>query len=480
MTTVSIFGVEPSVKKELFDVCALFFSSLAMAENEDADLDIRIAETVADKRRFSLRISGRYAYESTLSCDVCADILEDKRVAKRTVKLGLYHALKQKTGVHPPWGALTGIRPTRLMAAAMEKGKTLDEAACEMQALFDVTPQKAQLLKHIVQTQQGITPPAPDEVDVYVGIPFCRTRCSYCSFLAGEVGNGALLAPYVDALVEEIAQSVKLADEAGLRVRTFYMGGGTPTALTAPLLDRVLDAALPLMSRASEVTVEAGRPDTLDENKLNIIRDHGASRISINPQTMHDETLRFIGRDHTRRQTEDAYALARRLGFEDINMDVIVGLPRENEAMVRQTFDWVAALAPESMTVHTLSIKRSSLMHLWQAGLPDGDMVKAMVQMGLDSAMKQGMAPYYLYRQKNQAGNLENVGYAKPGCACVYNYDMMEDIAGCLALGAGAISKRVSPGRLQVRRAPNIKEVGQYIQKIPDMLERKRELFLGK
>ena len=223
--------------------------------------------------------------------------------------------------------------------------------------------------------------------------------------------------------------------------------------------------------------MEAGRPDTIDEEKLLVIRDNGATRISVNPQTMHDETLERIGRRHTRAQTEQAYALARKCGFRHINMDLIAGLPGETPEMFLKTLQWSRTLSPESLTVHTLSIKRSSLLHLWEARLPDAQVVESMVDAGRAEAAARGMRPYYLYRQKHMAGNLENVGYALPGHECLYNVDMMEETGHVLAAGAGAISKRVNPALGRIERAPNVSEIGHYIQRTEEMMERKRALW---
>ena len=385
--------------------------------------------------------------------------------------------MKRAAGRTPPWGSLTGIRPTRLIYEGMSRGLTLTEATEEVRDIFDILPEKAALLREIVEVQSQMGEPEDKDVDLYVGIPFCVSRCAYCSFLSGEVGKGRQLPPYVDALEKEIAGTLSLIEEKGLNPRAFYMGGGTPTSLSAPLLDRVLSAVQPFIDRAKEVTVEAGRPDTIDEEKLRVIRDHGATRISINPQTMHDETLRRIGRRHTAAQTEAAYALARKRGFRHINMDLIAGLPGEDFGMFLQSLAWSRALSPESLTVHTLSIKRSSLLHLWEAELPDGDMVARMVDAGRAEAEARGMRPYYLYRQKHMAGNLENVGYALPGHGCLYNVDMMEETGHVMAVGAGAISKRVDPSMGRIERAPNVSEISQYIERTGEMLERKRNLW---
>ena len=264
--------------------------------------------------------------------------------------------------------------------------------------------------------------------------------------------------------------------ETGLSVSSVYVGGGTPTALDEESLRAVLSALSPL-AEGREFTVEAGRPDTITAGKLAVIREAGATRISVNPQTMHDETLRRIGRAHTAAQTEEAYALARAMGFADINMDLIAGLPGEDENMFAQTLARVADLGPDSLTVHTLSIKHASVLHLFGAPLPDGDMVARMQRMGLETAHQMGMKAYYLYRQKYMAGALENVAYARPGCECLYNVRMMEETGHVLALGAGGISKRIWPSGGKITRAPNVGNIEEYIARVDEMCGRKRALW---
>ena len=476
---VSIFTPTPQFANDLCDVARIFWGGAAFFINEaGGGVTIRhTEETENGVRRCRMEMTGDYSGVMEKSRAVDGDPLLEKRYHKRLIKQCLYEIMKQAAGFAPPWGSLTGIRPTRLIYEGMSRGLTLAEAVEEAQEIFDIQPEKAALLSEIVGVQSQMGEPGERDVDLYVGIPFCVSRCAYCSFLSGEVGKGKQLPPYADALEKEIAGTLALIGEKGLTPRAFYMGGGTPTSLTAPLLDRVLSAARPFISRAKEVTVEAGRPDTIDEDKLLVIRDHGATRISINPQTMHDETLRRIGRRHTTAQTEAAYALARQCGFRHINMDLIAGLPGEDLEMFLQTLAWSRALSPESLTVHTLSIKRSSLLHLWEAELPDGSMVAQMVDAGRSEAAQRGMRPYYLYRQKHMAGNLENVGYALPGHECLYNVDMMEETGHVMAVGAGGISKRVDPALGRIERAPNVSEVSQYIDRVEEMLERKRALW---
>ena len=404
--------------------------------------------------------------------------LHRRRCARRLCRQTLYELCREATGMHPPWGSLTGIRPTRLLYEGLESGLSLKAAAERVRRDFDVTAEKAELLREVVETQSSLLPPDMGQADVYIGIPFCVTRCSYCSFSSGEIGDGHLVEPYLDALEAEMREGAELLRESGLTLRSLYMGGGTPTSLTAKQLDRVLKCMRRCFPGRVETTVEAGRPDTLEREKFRVIRAWGADRISINPQTMNDETLRVIGRKHTAEDVRQAYAMARETGMDHINMDLIAGLPGEDTDMFAHTLREAEALRPESLTVHTLAIKRSSRMQQTGEGLPEGGMVSRMVDMARDCARFMGMRPYYLYRQKSMAGNLENVGYALPGHACQYNVDIMEEHTHILAFGAGGISKRVFPEEGHIERAPNVSNIEIYIEKWREMAGRKRDLFL--
>ena len=465
--------------KELMELAGAFFPSIELMDfGQENDLLVSHREHLeANIRHSQVTLSGLYSAACSIVEVLQEDPLTEKRLHKRQVKLALYQALKEATGIRPSWGSLTGIRPTRLCAEGMARGLSLTQALAEIHDIFDVQPAKLDLLNQVVQVQQDLPQAKDDELDVYIGIPFCPSRCRYCSFISSEVGKGTMLTPYVKALVREIRAAISLVSSRGLRVRAFYMGGGTPTALTADMLSEVLTAAYPLLSGARERTVEAGRPDSIDQAKLRVLKDKGIHRISINPQTMHDDTLVRIGRAHTKAQTQAAFELARANDFGHINMDIIAGLPGETPDMFAQTLDWINTLNPESLTVHTLTIKRSSDMYRWADSLPDADAVERMVALGLDSARAMGLEPYYLYRQKHMAGNLENVGYAKPGLACLYNVDTMEDNVSILALGAGGISKHVSKGRQLVSRAANVKAIQYYIEHVDEMIARKQALF---
>ena len=408
-----------------------------------------------------------------------------RRARKRQVKMALYELLKQITGMQPPWGALTGIRPTRLLYEGLDMGLSLPEARARLKTEFDVSEDRAQLLCDIADMQRGVRSVPDGMFDLYIGIPFCRTRCSYCSFSSGEIGrNGKLVAPYTQALLHEIEASAQLIREANLRVRAAYIGGGTPTAIPCGDLEAILAAAQREFPGAAEWTVEAGRPDTIDREKLIMLRTHDVGRISVNPQTFNDETLARIGRMHTGEDTVRAYMLARELGFDDINMDLIAALPGETPEIFADTVRRVIELAPESVTVHSLAIKRSSKLHeqLHVSGAGhtqvSSEGAAEMIAFARHSLMDAGWRPYYLYRQKYMAGNLENVGYARPGKACLYNIGNMEETAPVLALGAGGITKWLFDRDLRIERAANLKNIEEYINRIEEMVERKRALIV--
>ncbi len=424
------------------------------------------------RETFALTLEGQ-TRRQTLEAPAVFGGLEEKRQLKRLIKRCCYALLRDVTGRRPPWGSLTGIRPTRLYYQRLERGDTREQARSYLAEQFDLSPEKIGLLDEIVDAQRGLIDVEENACDLYIGIPFCTTRCAYCSFSSGEIGDGRLVEPYLTALLHEIDACARMAKEKSLRLRAGYVGGGTPTSLSASQLDRLLSHAERAFGPLAEWTVEGGRPDTLTRERLTALRDHPVTRISVNPQTMRDETLRRIGRAHTAAQTEEAFSLARAMGFDDINMDVIAALPGEDADIFGETLRRVSALAPESLTVHTLAIKRSSRLHE-QGFCPDARDAARMVAMGREAAHAMGMRAYYLYRQKYMAENLENVGYALPGRACRYNIDNMEETTSVLALGAGGITKVVRRKEEKIVRAPNIANIEQYIARVDEMIERKR------
>ena len=404
--------------------------------------------------------------------------LHRKRAARRLCKQALYDLCREMTGIHPPWGSMTGVRPTHLMLEALASGLSPEEAVQKLVREFDVMPERAALLAEIAEEQRKLPLPGDRWMDVYIGIPFCTTRCAYCSFSSGEVGDGSLIAPYMAALGKEMRACRDILRESGRTLRALYIGGGTPTALPEDAFAALLENAVGLFPGAMEYTVEAGRPDTLTRSKLRRIREAGIRRISINPQTMNDRTLEAIGRAHTAQQVREAYALAREEEIPHINMDVIAGLPGETVQDFVRTMEEAEKLHPESLTVHTLTIKRSSRMSLEKHPLPEGGMTAEMVELGRTTARKMGMKPYYLYRQKYMAGNLENTGYALSGHACIYNVDIMEETSHILAMGAGGISKRIWPEEGHITRAPNVSNIHDYLSRTDEMIRRKETLFL--
>ena len=474
----------PAFQNDIADVIRLFFGEgAAVGESEPAQAQLcheHALEGNMWRETCTLRDGARQETCTLCAPSVPADApggaLEEKRQLKRLVKRCCYQVLKAYTGRHPAWGSLTGIRPTRLYYQQLEGGATRAQARETLKAQFDLSDEKIGLLDEILDAQEGLINRDPSACDLYVGIPFCTTRCAYCSFSSGEIGDGKLVEPYLAALFREIEACAAMARDQGLSIRVAYIGGGTPSSLTTPQLDRLLTTVERHFGAFDEWTVEAGRPDTLDREKLAMMRDHPVTRISINPQTMNDETLVRIGRAHTARQVVEACELARSLGFDDINMDVIAALPGEDYAMFQRTLECIKALAPESLTVHTLAIKRSSKLHEQGYQQSERD-VAQMVRLGRAYAHAMDMRAYYLYRQKYMAENLENVGYAKAGHICRYNIDNMEETTSVLALGAGGISKCVMRQEEKILRAPNIAHIGQYIERVEEMIARKRDAF---
>ena len=470
-------------QNDIADVVRLFYGEGA-AVMDDVAHDAKLVHTHIEengqwRETFAFEVGADSSSQTLEAPAITGGGLEEKRQLKRLIKRTCYQLLKRYTGRAPAWGALTGIRPTRLYYQQLEQGKAREEARDALRTLYDLSEEKIDLLDEILDAQSGFIHRPENACDLYVGIPFCTTRCAYCSFSSGEIGNGRLVEPYLQALFREMDLCSELAERSGLQIDVAYIGGGTPSSLNTEQLDRLLSHMERRFGPFLEFTVEAGRPDTLDEEKLSMLHAHPVTRISINPQTMNDETLRAIGRAHTAQQTVDVYRLARRLGFQDINMDVIAALPGEDLSMFARTLEEIRDLAPDSLTVHTLAIKRSTRLHE-QGYHPSAKAVAEMVALGRETAHALGMQAYYLYRQKYMAENIENVGYARPECFCRYNIDNMEETTSVLALGAGGISKCVMRREEKILRAPNIANIEQYIQRVEEMVERKREVFAVK
>ena len=402
-----------------------------------------------------------YKFENTKNC---SSILEIKRFEKRFSKLGLYKILSQKFNIKNPWGALTGIRPTKM---AYQAGENFEK---EFVSVFEVTPKKINLVKEILNAQKGVIDLKGKYSDLFLSIPFCPSRCAYCSFISEEIGKSKYVQEYAKTLAYEVENTKELV----ANLRSIYIGGGTPISLPNDDLITVLESVKGLSF--SEFTVEAGRPDVITDEKLKTLKDYGVTRICVNPQTFKDETLKLIGRNHTSKDIIEKYELAKKYGF-DINMDIIAGLTGESFYDFKNTVDTVISLNPENFTAHTLCLKRGAKIRDSYDRLYVEDIEK-MVDYAHDKAIENGYNPYYLYRQKYAAGNFENVGYAKKGKECVYNIDVMEETSSNPACGANAVSKKVIPSENRLERYGAPKDVKTYISKIDQIIEDKKQLFL--
>ncbi len=408
----------------------------------------------------------------------------DGEETKRRMAVSLWKMFAEKRGFRPKWGILTGVRPVKLYGRlAAEKG---EEAASEFfREKLLVSREKAELARTTWENEKKLLAlPGSDTFSLYVSIPFCPTRCSYCSFVSSSVEKTFRLIPrYVELLCEEIRRTAEIAAGLHLRLEAVYFGGGTPTALSADQLSNLLRTVRSCfdLSSCREFTVEAGRPDTVTAEKLAALKTGGVTRICINPQTLNDDVLRAIGRKHTTAQTFSAFALARDHGFGNINMDLIAGLPEDTPESFRRTVEGVLRLAPESVTVHTLALKRAA--RLSSEGEPGkAEAAAKMLAFADEELPKAGYRPYYLYRQSRMVGNLENTGWAKPGYENLYNVLIMEECQTILACGAGAVTKLRDPKGDRIERIFNFKYPYEYIGRYEEMMNRKDRVkeFYGK
>lgn len=406
----------------------------------------------------------------------------DTPAYKNAFKRFFYTSLCKETGKSLPWGNLTGIRPTKIAMTMMEQGKSEEETAAFLRSMHFVSEEKTALGMEIAKREMEIlrTLHYEDGYSLYVGIPFCPTTCLYCSFTSYPIAAWKKrVGAYLTALEREIDATALLFGDKILD--TVYIGGGTPTSLSAGELERLLGKLKSAFdfSTVQEFTVEAGRADSITEEKLKVLFENGVTRISVNPQTMKQETLDLIGRRHTVEQVEEAFHLARQAGFANINMDIILGLPGETAADVAHTIEAVKALGPDALTVHSLAVKRASRLGRWiqENGATAYNNTEEIMEIAAHGAADMNMVPYYLYRQKNMSGNFENVGYSVRDKYGIYNILINEEKQTIAALGAGAITKGVfSDDRIE--RCENVKDVAQYIERIEEMIERKQKLFI--
>ena len=377
------------------------------------------------------------------------------------------------------WGTVTGIRPVKIARTMLKNGKTEDDFKLHFMSELEVSEEKTNLTLDIAKREIEVLKNIDEnDICIYIGVPFCKTRCLYCSFVTNSAANNQkYMDDFVKSLIKEIEYTANLLKSTDYRIVGLYFGGGTPTTLPAKDLKTIFDKCFEMfdLSALREFTVEAGRPDTIDEEKLVAMKNSGVTRISINPQTMNDEILNIIGRAHTVDEIYGSFELARKCGFDNINMDLIAGLPTETLEQFRHSLDSVIGLEPECITVHTMSIKRGSRLHeqLGDYALTNPEAVKDMVDYSLDKLTQNKYFPYYLYRQKHMVGDLENIGYSKNGCECLYNIMIMEETNSIVSLGCGGVTKIVNLPNDKIERVFNVKEAMDYVTRTDEMCRRK-------
>lgn len=470
-----------SFKYEIEAVCKLFFHTQRFDFSDniaDAKGDDFIIASCNNSEN-EIMLSAKISLNGTADYD--AKILPpdtDKKTAEHELCRIIYHILCRKTGITPPWGLMTGIRPVKKVTELMAQGLSHDEIKERLENRYELSPKKFRLAYATAVNQLPIL----DNIDrhaasLYVSIPFCPTRCSYCSFVSHSMDSAVKLMPeYVAALCKELEILGKIVREIGTKIDTVYFGGGTPTSISAEDIRRIMESVAQNFDLDSirEYSFEAGRPDTITEEKLRVIKELGADRISVNPQTLNDDVLRVIGRRHSGKDAIKAFELARKIGFDNINTDLIAGLPTESAESFRNTLDTICDLSPESITVHTLTVKRSA--RLFENGNENmSNPAAEMVDYSIDKLMNEGYLPYYMYRQKNTVDNLENVGYAKKGYESQYNIFIMDDTQTILGAGCAASTKLVYPDGL-ITRVHNYKFPYEYINRFNQLMEKKKEI----
>ena len=458
---------------EMEALCRMFLHGRELKITEEAEIppkeDYIYTALEGDEITVKAKIDGKYA--------------EAKRTAEnehaRNMELAVFGVLTEILSIRPKWGVLTGIRPVKLAMQLHDMGLSEEEIRKKLKEERLVSDEKLDLLLTTMEHELEIRASSrPNSVSLYISIPFCPSRCSYCTFTSHSVEKAAKLIPqYVELLCGELKDIAVLIDEIGLHLETVYMGGGTPTVLTAKQLDRVLSTVNESfdMTGVRELTVEAGRPDTITAEKLAVLKKNGVGRISINPQTMDDEVLAAIGRKHTAEDVKNAFALAKTFGFDSINMDLISGLPGDNMEKFRKTIAEVIAMNPDNITLHTLTVKHgANLAPMAQSVF--AATADAMNEYAYDEFAKAGYFPYYLYRQKGTVDNLENVGFCKPGKEGIYNIFIMDETHTVLSAGAGGVTKMKAPYDKKIERIFNFKYPYEYIERFELMNERKEQV----
>lgn len=442
------------------------FSPALMVDGE-ADNFLQWDYTYSDGI-FSAKISSDILGNAEKVLEISdADISKFKKITKRFLKNFLYDFLSEKLNIRLPYGSLTGVRPTKLYYELINEKEPVKILENE----FSVAENKAKLIQSCVDNQRGIINDDENKAALFLNIPFCPTRCAYCSFISTEVSKVYKELPlYVECVLKEISAISELLDSKKFGISSIYVGGGTPSSVGTEFLDKLLS---PLSRYGVEFTVEAGRPDAIDKDIVEVLKKNNVTRISVNPQTFKQSTLDKIGRKHTVEKIYESYDLVKDLF--SVNMDLIAGLPDETTEDFKDSLDRTVALSPDNITVHTLSLKRGSVLTASGAEKCADGVASAMSEYAYTKLTDSGYAPYYMYRQKNMADNLENVGYCKEGKQCAYNIDMMEESITVLGAGAGAMTKMLSGGRID--RASNPKGFREYVERIEDVIDKKRNLF---
>ncbi|MCI1956518.1 MAG: coproporphyrinogen dehydrogenase HemZ [Oscillospiraceae bacterium] len=466
---------------EMENLCRLFYPDSKIKTVSEPCEDTVLAYTGLKNRKDGNLLTVRLKIENSekSSRELLAPGMDGREIQRR-MAAALWKMFSEMLGYRPKWGILTGVRPVKLFGRlARKKGE--NAAAAYFQDRLLVSPEKTNLALKTMRNQRKILSASrPDSFSLYLSVPFCPTRCAYCSFVSSSVEKTFRLVPrYVELLCDETRRTGKIARSLHLRLQSVYIGGGTPTTLSADQLARVIGAVRESfdLSDCREFTVEAGRPDTVTEEKLDALKAGGVTRISINPQTLNEKVLREIGRKHTSEQTLSAFAMARRHGFDNINMDLIAGLPKDSLESFQNTIRGVMALSPECITVHTLALKRAARLNREEKPIFSGaDTAGRMLDFADSALLQNGYRPYYLYRQSRMVGNLENTGWSKPGFESIYNVLIMEERQSILACGAGAVTKLKDPYADRIERVFNFKYPYEYINRYEEMMIRKERV----
>ena len=458
---------------ETENLCRVFFPLEKIETvNEDENADRKV---LTEKKGNEISVKISFENEEKFLSQVCTDDAD----FELEIATLLFKCLTEITSYIPQWGLLTGVRPSKLMLKLIEEMGEEKAREYFTEKLL-VSDKKTSLAMSVAECEEKIISCSErNSFSLYISIPFCPTRCSYCSFVSHSIEKTKkLMAPYVENLVEEIKLTGQIAKETGLRLETVYFGGGTPTTLTAEQLEKLLCAVEENfdLSTCFEYTVEAGRPDTVTREKLEVLKKKGVTRISINPQTFNDSVLENIGRKHTSEETLNAFRLAREVGFDNINMDLIAGLSGDTLPSFSETLRIINELDPENVTVHTLALKRSSNLAGDTTGLSSGRLANEMINLSHEKLTGNNYIPYYMYRQSKSLGNLENVGWCKNGRECAYNIFMMEECHTILACGAGAVTKLKDPDSNVIERIFNFKYPYEYNDRLHELFERKKRI----